>query len=217
MACLPCLMALLGYEENLPHLLRHRKMAAEIPGLGLGAVSLSVAAAESMPGGKQWHELYDHATRLRKITDGMPSGTVAESYYKALNAIDASLKQAKGTYGWLDWTRKPDWVGSPALWESEYKQWTSQLQQMEYSMAQRTGVMTTIQTPPKQPAVTEAMQPTGEGTSYVPRPVPVDIIGPTGGGEAAYIAPKTTNWIAIAAAVAIFGTAIYLLWPKKGK
>jgi len=212
MACLPCMLALLGYEEGaMP-----KASSFDIPSLkGLGAVAISVAASEAMPGGQQWKELNQYAMRVRGVINGMPSGTVAESFYNALAKIEAGLKQAKGTYGWMSWTRQPDWIGSPVLWESEYKQWKTQLAQIEVGLAQRTGALTTIQTPPQQLKVTEAIQWAGDGSPYVPPPMPVNIVGPIGGGESPYV-PPATNWFAVAVAAALFGTAIYVIWPKKG-
>ena len=216
MACLPCMLALLGYDEKKG---RRKRRGIEMPRLsGLSAVAISVSDAMSMPGGQQWQELSSYAGRLRHLADGMPSGAVADSFYAALSGIDTLLAQAKGSYGFFDWSRKPDWIGSPALWEREYKDTKWQLQAMEQEMSRRTGAVTTISNVPKQPAVTVPMSPTGEGPAYVPVATPENIIGPTAWNRPpSQVQPQQTSVAVWVVGLLAVGAIAYIAWPKKGK
>jgi hypothetical protein len=211
------MLALLGYDEKKSRR-KKKHTGVEMPQLsGLGA-AISVSNAMSMPGGQQWQELVGYASRLRGIANGMPSGPVAESFYEQLNTIDILLKQAKGSFGWLDWTRKPDWIGSPALWEREYKDTKWQLQAMEQEMSRRTGAMTTIPNVPKQPAVTVPMSVTGEGPAYVAPATPENIIGPTAWNRPpSQVQPQQTSVAVWVVGLLAVGAIAYIAWPKKGK
>ena len=215
MACLPCMLALLGYEE---------------PVMPIGFSGL---AANSL-GQQQWDALDLNEKHLRSIVNTMSSGPVADSLYAALNAVRTTLSQSAG--GSMQYTtmtlpivgritvpsgkaRSPDWeTGTGALWDMEYKRMWAQLQDIERQLAQRAGVPTLTQQPPQQPAVTEAANPEGTGTPYEYKGAPASIIGPTGWD---YVTPpmaaKSTNWSGIVAVVAIVGAAAYFLWPKKGR
>lgn len=206
MACLPCMLALLGLDAANPL------------------------------GQQQWNGLDLEEKRLRRIVDTMASGQVADSLYAALDSVRTNLNQAAGGSTQVSSipipffginvpiptgkTRVPDWEsGNGALWDMEYKRNWDALHSVENELAKRTGVPTLTQQPPAQPAVTEAANTEGTGTTYVYKGPSANTIGPTGWDymPAPVTTRKATSTVGILAVIAIVGAAAYFLWPKKSK
>lgn len=236
MACLPCLLALLGYDEdakgpaNFPV---RTGCSVSMPNLrGLGALYVDESSALYRNGLRQWQELTAYSARLRNLViQSVPAGPVANSYHQKLNQIDTNLKQAggkrlpDGIFAKNQWERVPDWYndkGTTAIWDSEYKDHRYQLAQLEQALSRQTGAPTMVPPPVAQPEVTKPVSASGEGEVYKPIETP----------KSYGISPSSWSWnpddltkadplyspakiAAIVAGVGVVAAIAYLAWPKK--